>query len=328
MLVSIIVPMYNVERYISKCLSSLINQTYTNIEILLIDDGSSDNSTQIVENMSYNRPYIKLIKQENSGVSKARNEGLKHANGKYIIFIDADDWIEQNYIELLVNTCEKGNLDFVFCDWFVHENDRLYTASINIDLEKQGNGENLFKHYLESRHGGAPWGKVYLKSIIDKYKIRFKDNLPYGEDYLFNLKYIAHINSYEYIDMPLIHYNCMQIGARAKIRYNYDELQLIIENEKKLIMNNYKNFKKEYEEIYFKNLIGVACLAIINIKNLDIRLKDTIKLINKIIKEFNVIQVFKENNISLNSFTLRERIILYLILTRNVYVLSIILKIV
>ena len=115
-LVSIIVPVYNVEKYLSKCIESLINQTYTNIEILLINDGSTDNSKKICEQFKEKDSRIKLINKENGGLSDTRNKGLQEAIGKYIAFVDSDDYINENTVEDNLKTAIEKNADIViFC---------------------------------------------------------------------------------------------------------------------------------------------------------------------------------------------------------------------
>lgn len=111
--VSIIIPIYNVEKYLRQCLDSAVNQTLSNIEIILINDGSTDNSSCIAREYSLNYSFIKLIEQKNSGQSIARNKGIDAANGKYIYFLDSDDYIEINAIENLYKEAERNNLDLV-----------------------------------------------------------------------------------------------------------------------------------------------------------------------------------------------------------------------
>ena len=113
--ISIIIPVYNVEKYLNKCLNSVIEQTYKNIEVILIDDGSTDNSGKICDEYAKNDIRIKIIHQQNGGVSTARNNGLEHATGKYITFVDSDDYIEKEMIETMAKKIMKKNADIVIC---------------------------------------------------------------------------------------------------------------------------------------------------------------------------------------------------------------------
>lgn len=127
-LISIIVPVYNVEKYIKKCLNSLIKQTYKNIEIIIVNDGSSDNSLSICQKFAEEDKRIKIITQENKGLSGARNTGLSLAKGKYISFIDSDDYVSNNYIEKMYLAIKSSNADICCCDfWYVSEDDNKWT---------------------------------------------------------------------------------------------------------------------------------------------------------------------------------------------------------
>ena len=116
-LVSIIIPVYNVEKYLAECIESVLKQTYQNIEILLIDDGSPDNSGKICDEYEEKDSRVRVIHKENGGVSSARNVGLEQANGEYITFIDSDDFVSESYIEELYIALENGNSDLAFCKY-------------------------------------------------------------------------------------------------------------------------------------------------------------------------------------------------------------------
>ena len=127
--ISVIIPVYNVEDYLSKCLQSVINQTYTNLEIILVDDGSTDNSGEICDEFSENDNRIKVIHQKNTGVSQARKIGIDVADGKYIGFVDADDWIEPDMYETLIN--KMKNSDIIMSGLFFHMNDAVKKIPMN-----------------------------------------------------------------------------------------------------------------------------------------------------------------------------------------------------
>lgn len=114
-MISIIVPVYNAEKYLNRCISSLLNQTYYNLEIILVNDGSTDNSKKICKNAAKNDSRIKLINSVNEGVSLARNKGLKEANGDYISFVDSDDYVEPDYVEKMLLTLKSKKVDIVYC---------------------------------------------------------------------------------------------------------------------------------------------------------------------------------------------------------------------
>ena len=153
-LVTIVVPVYNVEKYLRKCLNSIVNQTYENIEIICVDDGSPDNSINILNEFAQSDKRVKIIRQENQGLSGARNTGINNAIGKYIMFIDSDDWIELNMVELMVNKIENENLDLVVCG-----NTNYYVNKI----KKQ----ELTKLSSEIIYSGIDYFRQNYKKIID-----------------------------------------------------------------------------------------------------------------------------------------------------------------
>ena len=116
-LISIIIPVYKVEKYLEKCVNSVINQTYKNLEIILIDDGSPDDCPAICDKLSKTDKRIKVIHKTNSGVSASRNEGLKIATGEFVAFVDSDDWIDETMYERLINKQQEQNYDLVFCKY-------------------------------------------------------------------------------------------------------------------------------------------------------------------------------------------------------------------
>lgn len=149
-LLSIIVPIYNVEQYLERCIESIINQTYKNLEIILVDDGSKDNSGTIADTYASKDNRIKVIHKENGGLSDARNHGLDQAKGKYIIFIDSDDFIDSSMCEILFATAEKYSSDIVSCNYYIFQDENhisVHSMSIQED-EKVFSGIDILKYYL------------------------------------------------------------------------------------------------------------------------------------------------------------------------------------
>ena len=174
--ISIIVPIYNAEKYLNKCIDSLINQTKREIEIILINDGSTDDSEKIIK--KYKDKRIKYFKNENQGIGKTRNFGIEKATGKYVMFVDSDDYIKKNTCEVLYKKCEKENLDLVICDFYkVFDNGKKEEERIgdfsNTTLKKNPNlllDVNL-----------APWNKLYKRDLIVTNRIRFVEDLKYED---------------------------------------------------------------------------------------------------------------------------------------------------
>lgn len=240
---AIIVPGYNCESHIRKCLSSIVCQIEKNDEIIFVDDGSEDLTAEIVKK---DFPQVNYVFQDNSGVSSARNRGLELATEyQFIMFVDSDDWLEEKCLyELQMGDNME---DFTFCDWAEYKTDScnnnkviIENCSISERFRSSLTVDDVRKHFLRSRSGGSPWGKVYNNRILQQYGIRFIEGLPYAEDYLFNLEYLTHAKSVRYIPKCLYAYNCLGVGARAKFRKNRCDLTIQIE-KKKISIYDIKN---------------------------------------------------------------------------------------
>ena len=218
-LISIILPVYNAEKYIERALKSLINQSYKNIEILCIDDGSKDNSYNIIKEFKDER--IKLFKQENSGPAKARNVGLTNSKGEYIMFCDADDWYEPNMCELMLETLINQNVDLVVCNCNVVN---TYNTSIRHKWELKYY-QSKFKGYCHigiyefSMLNSMLWNKIFKKNIIDEYDIKFIDGYEH-DDYNFFYKYLSCSNHFYSIEQKLYNYDISNPQSVMSLYYN------------------------------------------------------------------------------------------------------------
>ena len=175
--VSVIIPVYNSEKYIEKCINSVLAQTYQNYEIIVINDGSKDNSGKIMEQLQDKYPdKIKYIEQENMGVAKTRNKGIERATGDYIAFMDNDDYIENDYLQTLIENSDNGHYDIVLCGYQrPNENGKI--------IKKLYVNENRWSWLLVT----APWAKIYKKSYLIENNLKFLDN-NIGEDVYLNLQ--------------------------------------------------------------------------------------------------------------------------------------------
>lgn len=196
-LVSIIVPIYNVEPYLKKCIDSIINQTLKDIEIILVNDGSTDNCGQIIDEYAKKDKRIIAINKENGGQSSARNMGLDIAKGKYVGFVDSDDSIDSEMYGLLYNGIEESRADVCVCGRQAYSEDGELVNKIEIQDELIYFNNNVVEDYIVDRlfykHTVVVWNKLYKKEIIDKNNIRFEDVSYVGsEDALFNFQVLCH----------------------------------------------------------------------------------------------------------------------------------------
>lgn len=191
-MISVIVPIYGVEQYLGKCIKSILNQTYHNFELLLVDDESPDNCGIICEQFAMMDERIKVIHQNNSGVSAARNTGLDHAKGEYIVFVDGDDYIASDYLELYLKEIQK-NVDLVIGGYYIDTKGSIaafpQTDSCRIDCGF--NRYSFIIDILRGKYGWEVWKNMFRRSLIEKHQIRFQRGCEFGEDMLFYLQYAA-----------------------------------------------------------------------------------------------------------------------------------------
>ncbi len=261
--VSIIVPVYNVELYIENCLNSLLNQTYSNYEIILINDGSTDSSIEICN--KYNDKKIKKINQINKGVSIARNVGISCATGQYIMFVDADDIVSKNYIENLVTSIEKSSTDMVICK-YTKEKDELMNSESSKNTEgKIINANTILERMIENNlQEGYLWNKIFKKSIIDENFLKFKEGVTVWEDLYFVMEYLSKADKVYTINEKLYYYRTRE-GSAVNRKETTTELaskikimELIMQNYSLIINNkNYSGIKKMYITIILKYLLKI-----------------------------------------------------------------------
>ena len=196
--ISIILPIYNVENYLRRCLEALLAQTINNIEVIMVDDGSPDGCPAICDEYASNYPNFKAIHKPNGGVSSARNCGLKYASGKYIAFCDPDDFYNQDTMETFLRIASlKENQ----CQLFVGEGYNIVDENGNFDSTPISDNDeyildidNAIIFMENNKIAGVPWNKLFLNSIIKKYKLTFNTEYAAHEDKLFILQYMQHID--------------------------------------------------------------------------------------------------------------------------------------
>jgi glycosyltransferase involved in cell wall biosynthesis len=188
-LVSIIIPVYNMEKYIRKCILSLLEQTHRNIEIILVDDGSSDESPQIINELSRKDSRIIVINGGHQGVSGARNQGLSIAKGEYILFVDSDDWVEPDYVSYFLNLVLKNN-----CSVGMGKSYYSINSSASQDNEYVISAEKAIEWIYSGDIFVAVWNKIYKNSVLKEHGIKFNKDIWYGEGMLFNIEYLQYVD--------------------------------------------------------------------------------------------------------------------------------------
>nr|MBQ4458053.1 glycosyltransferase [Clostridia bacterium] len=202
--ISIIVPVYKVEPFLSKCVDSIINQSYTALEIILIDDGSPDSCGEICDQYAKQDKRVKVFHTENQGLSAARNIGLREATGDYIGFVDSDDWIEPDMYELLINTVLERKVDICECGLWNEQGNRsrLYGQSTHVNVIRYKKEESLLA-LVEERITNPVWNKIYNRSVFTD--IQFPEGKNY-EDVACMHRIIGQANAFVSINNPMYHY--------------------------------------------------------------------------------------------------------------------------
>lgn len=201
--ISVIIPIYNMEKYLEKCLDSVLNQTLKDIEVIAINDGSKDSSIEILKRYEKKYKNLKVYNNENMGISATRNFGIEKATGEYIAFIDSDDFVDLNMFELMYNKAKNENLDIVVCDYYHYYETTQKKEIMPIISFENTNIKTNPKLIFEIN--SAPWNKVYKKSLIDKSKYNFPLNTKY-EDLGYIPILLGEAKKIGKIDLPLNYY--------------------------------------------------------------------------------------------------------------------------
>lgn len=259
--VSIIVPVYNVASYLERCLNSLVSQTLKDIEIILVNDGSTDNSEEIIKKYTKKDKRIIYLTKENGGQSSARNYGFKYANGEYIGYVDSDDWVSIDMYKKMYSLAKKNDADMVICSFFkAWDNGKLVRMSGLLSKS-----DDIKKNYIMSNP--CPWNKIYKKEILnDKH---WPEGMIY-EDYAANPLLVTKLNKIEYLDQELYYYYIRDNSTMNMNSFNpkfYDILKAtkyLTERIKK--GDQYKNYIEEYEYTIISNLLRDPYFRLKNIE--------------------------------------------------------------
>ncbi|SCZ79709.1 glycosyltransferase family 2 protein [Pseudobutyrivibrio xylanivorans] len=230
--ISIIIPAYNAQKYIARCLDSIISQIDRQIEVIVINDGSQDDTRVICERYHDNYDFINVVSKENGGVSSARNAGIKMATGDYILFLDADDYLAEGTIKWAL---DKSEQDVLVCGSFNYIKTRgriepCYMDEKTYDVEKDS--VDLFIYKIPN----APWGKLYNKNIIVEHDIKFPEGIPYAEDTIFMLEYLKYIRFVRTTNEIIYNYNFTDSGSAMWKYYPdfYKYMKVVMEKKRQL----------------------------------------------------------------------------------------------
>ena len=207
-LISVIVPIYNVEKYLEKCITSLINQSFTDFELILVDDGSPDNCGKICDDFKEKDSRIKVIHLENGGVCRARNKGMELATGDFYVFVDSDDWVEKDFMKDFVDHIEDDET-LIIQDCNRDNDEKSETHFFGFQNKSFVLKEDFGKLFHENAHyvpGGYPWNKLYSAKIIKENNLQFDPAIKLADDEKWNFEYLVHIKKLKFVENANYHY--------------------------------------------------------------------------------------------------------------------------
>ncbi len=265
--VSIIVPVYNMEKYLVQCLDSVTGQTYSNLEVVIIDDGSTDSSPHICDEYAEKYHSVTVYHKSNGGLCSARNYGLNHITGDWILFVDSDDWCEPDYVEKLMGKDgERGGMDAVlssvnsqtkkldfrveystFLKEGIYEDKEDMKRLHALSIGNMKNWRHKWSKKLDGEGGnGAPWNKLYRREIIEQHGLRFEEGTRVWEDLLFNMRYFEYVHRVYYVDARGYYYRFVGSGITKKFDVNR------LEKEKYFFEQVEEYSRKQKDNPYFE----------------------------------------------------------------------------
>lgn len=316
-LISIIVLVYNTEQYVNKCLNSILKQTYENIEVIVINDGSNDKSSKIINRIASKDKRIKLIERENKGRYLSRLEGYKQAKGKYIMYVDSDDWISKDMVELMYKNLKETKADVVRCQYKRYENDNItIPKSIlnrNVFMDLEHLEPQFFDLLYRTNHCNTICKQLMKKSImkdIDK----VEEDLDYCEDLACNLEIYKNMKSILFMPDELYVYNINSCYRTRKS--TIDEIKKKLQDTIYVYYNLYLSTKefeikdsKNYKKIAAMKMIEKINILISELTRTKLSKKEVISYIEEILEDKRLKEIFsvlEEENINLLAYELKK----------------------
>lgn len=317
--ISVILPVYNAEKTISRTITSIINQNYDNYELIVINDGSTDNSAKICKGFLEKNPKIKYIELENNGVSNARNCGIKNSTGDYIMFIDSDDEYTsialQTVIEKLQEDTTLELIAFSYERIHINTNKVKIMHTNNIEI-KEGNNKNIFIEKLQRQClFNQIWNKVFKRDVLNGSSVEFDVTVSSGEDYKFNIQYIDLIKNAIYIDKVLYKYYSGVEGLSLKT--GPEKIYVKIRN-----LNEHKKLyeKMNYDITYIDNSYVYTCLSGLTAMKVKDNSKKTTEYFRKYINNEDIRKEL--NEIRKRSKSLKIKLCIRILTIKHVFILK------
>lgn len=251
-MITVIIPVFNSEKYIEKCVNSVLNQSYTNLEVILINDGSIDQSLSLIQKMAKRDSRIKIINKKNGGVSSARNVGILNAKGEYIIFIDSDDYIGKNFISEYIRLLKFRPNALVYQSFNSEYRNKIVEELLPAQIFSKDNISEALIILEEKRCLGGACNKVFRKDIIIKNGILFNENFSYGEDKIFTLNYMQYVDDFIFSKNADYYYNRKEINTLSKKYHQSKELLEFVNME----FDGFQKLLKKYPSKVLEEIVN------------------------------------------------------------------------
>lgn len=303
-LVSIILPVYNVEKYLDDCIKSLINQSYKNLEIIFIDDGSTDNSGKILDNYQKKDKRIKVYHKSNGGVSSAKNLGLKHSTGKYITFVDPDDYVTFEYVEYLLNLIKNNNADIAYTKNFFDNYNKKQVDKESISII---DSHKSLYDILTYQINVAVWNKIYRREFLFDNNIKFYEDIFMGEGFNFNVLAFSKANKIVTSNKKIYYYR-RDNNTSATTKFKIEKWENALFAIEKIKSNIHTNDKRLKEALCFAEWrTNIDAYTLLNIAKMNkvypLFNKKTLKNSQKYAKLVSKMDISKKDN--MRSFIIR-----------------------
>lgn len=263
-MISFIVPVYNVEKYLERCLESILRQTSQDFEIVLVDDGSTDSSGEICDKYAEIHNCISVYHKKNGGLASARNYALKYVKGEWIAFVDSDDWIEEDYVEEVLKVSNSNHqYESIVFGYYIDYVENDYTLHRKLEINNNMNLPQVMEQMEKKGMFNSVCNKLYSNQLLQKYEIRFEKGMEPGEDLLFNCNYFQHISTCSVSDRELYHY--MRQGENTltkkydpnlyeKIQF-FDKARVDLYDALKMRSERYQNLLYKYYFAYITSCV-------------------------------------------------------------------------
>lgn len=278
-MVSIIIPAYNAEEFIDRCLQSVMNQTYKNLQIIVINDGSTDQTLEKIRQYEMLDERFKIIDQDNLGVAETRNVGLENADGDFVLFIDSDDWIELNAVETLLAKM-SDEVDIVFCKYDKAETDEQVSHVDEIIFETWDNERQLYEFLTHKRMTGMLWNKLIRKSIIRD--VKFDSTVGYGEDAQFLWRILKYSRTM-FVTNEILYHHVMENSSISHLSFS-DKKYSAIPMWEGICENVFATVPK-YSSLAIERLLAQSIFSLYEIKESSYNNRENINHMKSIIRK-------------------------------------------